>query len=64
MILKEIVMDKLDSLQKLQRPELRLAMLFSTTLLATDSANRIKEASRKQLEATVSADTQQKHSDL
>jgi hypothetical protein len=64
MILREIVMDKLDSLQKLQRPELRLAMLFSTTLLATDSANRIKDASRKQLEATVSADTQQKHSDL
>ena len=64
MILREIVMDKLDSLQKLQRPELRLAMLFSTTLLATDSANRMKEASRKQLEATVSADTQQKHSDL
>ena len=64
MILKEMVMVKLDSLQKLQRPELRLAMLFSTTLLATDSANRMKEASRHKLEAKISPATQEKHSDL
>jgi hypothetical protein len=64
MIMKEIAMDKLDSLQKLHRPELRLAMLFSTTLLATDSANRIKDASRKQMEVKVSPSTLEKHNDL
>lgn len=64
MIMKEIAMEKLDSLQKLHRPELRLAMLFSTTLLATDSANRIKDASRKQMEVKVSPITLEKHNDL
>ena len=64
MIMKEIAMEKLDSLQKLQRPELRLAMLFTTTLLATDSANRMKDVAQKQKETKVPAATLEKHSDL
>lgn len=64
MIMKEIAMEKLDSLQKLQRPELRLAMLFTTTLLATDSANRMKDTAQKQKETKVPAATLEKHSDL
>ena len=44
MILWEIALEQVDAFNKLQRPELRLAMLFSTTLLATeptDASNRL-----------------------
>ena len=64
MILREMVMERIDSFQKFQRPEMRLALLFSTTLLATDSANRMKEASRTKLEVKINTTTQAKHSDL
>ena len=40
--LRELALERVDSFKQLQRPELRLAMLFSTTLLATDQANRLK----------------------
>ena len=43
MILREIALEQVDAFNKLQRPELRLAMLFSTTLLATDASNRLKD---------------------
>ena len=64
MILKEMVMEQMESFDKYQRPELRLALLFSTTLLMTDSANRMKEASKQRVEAKVASATIQKHSDL
>jgi uncharacterized protein YdbL (DUF1318 family) len=54
MILQEIAMERASSFQKYQRPELRLAMLFSTTLLATDSQNRLKEATAKKVDPDVS----------
>ena len=60
MILQEIAMERAASFQKFQRPELRLAMLLSTTLLATDSQNRMKVVAAKK----VSADTAKEFSDL
>ena len=59
MILREIALEQVDAFNKLQRPELRLAMLFSTTLLATDASNRLKERT-KALPPAVA----QKHADL
>ena len=64
MILKEMVMEQMESFNAYQKPELRLALLFSTTLLMTDSANRMKEASKQRVEAKVASATIQKHSDL
>ena len=59
MILREIALEQVDAFNKLQRPELRLAMLFSTTLLATDASNRLKDR-EKALPPAVA----QKHADL
>ena len=64
MILREMVMDKMDSFDKYQRPELRLAMLFTTTLLATDSANRMKEATKERSGKTLNPAVAEKHRDL
>ena len=44
MILREICMERVESLKKIQRPELRLGMLMATTLLAVDSQNRMGAA--------------------
>ena len=43
MILREIALEKVESFKKLQRPELRLALLMSTTMLATDAGNRMTQ---------------------
>ena len=43
LILKEIAMERAASLQSIQRPELRLALILSTSLLAMDSQNRLAE---------------------
>jgi len=51
MVLRELALERVDSLRNIQRPEMRLAMLFSMTLLATDQANRLKDA---KMEAPVS----------
>jgi len=60
MILREIALEQLETFDKLQRPELRLALLFSTTLLATDSANRQKGV----LKGPVPTAAATKHADL
>ena len=44
MIMKEICMERVESLKRIQRPELRLAMIMATTLLAVDSQNRLATA--------------------
>lgn len=68
MILKEMAMERLESFDKFQRPELRLAMLFSTTLLSVDAANRMKAGSgvgvKKQQDGKVSPATLAKNADL
>lgn len=47
LILKEMALERADSFEKAQRPEMRLAFLVSTTLLSVDSMNRMKSAIRK-----------------
>ena len=42
-ILREIAMERVDDLKKFQRPEVRLALLMTTTLMAVDSRGRLNE---------------------
>ena len=53
LILKEIAMERAASLQTIQRPELRLALILSTTLLATDSQNRLAEHTKAKVDPEV-----------
>lgn len=49
LILKEIAMERAAALHAMQRPELRLALILSTTLLALDSQNRLAEQTQKSM---------------
>lgn len=51
MILREIAVGRAESLSKFQRPEIRLAVLLSTTLLGLDNANRLADL-RQEAKAT------------
>ena len=42
LILKEMALERADSFETAQRPEMRLAFLVSTTLLSVDSLNRMR----------------------
>lgn len=53
LILKEIAMERAASLQSIQRPELRLALILSTSLLATDSQNRLAEHAKAKVNPEV-----------
>ena len=53
LILKEMALDRADSLEQAQRPEIRLAFLVSTTLLSVDLMNR-KRITEKQPEVAES----------
>jgi hypothetical protein len=64
MILKEMVLEQIDSFEKYQKPHLRLALLFTTTLMATDAANRMKDLQKSTAARTVSQATHEKHEDL
>jgi hypothetical protein len=46
LILKEMALDRADSFEQAQRPEIRLAFLVSTTLLSVDGLNRMKHSRR------------------
>lgn len=59
MILKELALEKADQWSGAQRPEIRLGMLLSSTLLAVDTSNRIAK-----LNARAPADAQAKYGDL
>jgi len=48
LILKEMALERADSFEHAQRPEVRLAFLVSTTLLSVDSLNRMRAAQPKQ----------------
>jgi hypothetical protein len=48
LILKEMALERADSFEHAQRPEVRLAFLVSTTLLSVDSLNRMRGAQRAQ----------------
>ena len=47
LILREMALDRADSLEQAQRPEIRLAFLVSTTLLSVDLLNRKRALSAK-----------------
>ena len=51
LILKEMALERADSFEHAQRPEVRLAFLVSTTLLSVDSLNRMRSAQPKQKDA-------------
>ena len=48
LILKEMALERADSFEHAQRPEVRLAFLVSTTLLSVDSLNRMRAATAVQ----------------
>ena len=50
LILKEMALERADSFEHAQRPEVRLAFLVSTTLLSVDSLNRMRTAKVPQKE--------------
>lgn len=66
-ILREIAFERAEQLTAYQRPELRLTLLLTTTLLAVDSRNRMAEfrqMSHAQAQAEVPAEAEQKYGDL
>jgi hypothetical protein len=48
LIMTEMAMEQKDKLQKIQRPEVRLAMIMTTTLMAVNTQNSLAAMSRKQ----------------
>ena len=58
LIFQELAYNNLESIKKIQGPEVRLAMLMTQTLLATDARNRAN------VKSPVSADVQERFSDL
>lgn len=53
-ILREIALNNVESFKSVQRPELRLATILATSLLACDSRNRILEIQKARSEPKVS----------
>ena len=47
LILKEMALERADSFEQAQRPEVRLAFLVSTTLLSVDSLNRMRTSQQR-----------------
>lgn len=64
MILHEIAMERAETLEKYQRPEIRLALLLSTTLLSLDTANRSKELEEATAKEKISAQVEEQYRDL
>ena len=62
LILKEMALERADSFEQAQRPEVRLAFLVSTTLLSVDSINRIK--AQRQGRPKAEEPPEQKYKDL
>jgi hypothetical protein len=48
MIMQELAMEQKDKFQKIQRPEVRLAMIMTTSLLAVNSQNTLVELRQRQ----------------
>ena len=55
-ILREIALNNVESFKSVQRPELRLATILATSLLACDSRNRILEIQKARSESKVTAE--------
>lgn len=64
MILHEIAMERAETLEKYQRPEIRLALLLSTTLLSIDTANRNKDVEEFTGKEKVNARVEEQYRDL
>lgn len=64
MILQEIAIERADTLTKYQRPEIRLALILSTTLLAMDNNNRLKELQAATGSQKISQDAEATYKDL
>jgi hypothetical protein len=61
-ILREIALERVDELKKYQRPEVRLTLLLTTTLMAVDSRNRLAEF--RQMAQPAPANAEEKYADL
>jgi hypothetical protein len=61
-ILREIALERVDELKKYQRPEVRLTLLLTTTLMAVDSRNRMMEF--RQMAQPAPANAEEKYADL
>lgn len=61
-ILREIALERVDELKKYQRPEVRLTLLLTTTLMAVDSRNRMAEF--RQMAQPAPANAEEKYADL
>ena len=64
MILREIAVERAESLSKFQRPEIRLAVLLSTTLLGLDNANRLADLRQEAKAAPVTPLVEETYRDL
>jgi hypothetical protein len=64
MILQEIAMERAEAFTKFQRPEVRLALILSTTLISLDNANRLKEYQESTKKETVQPLVEEQYRDL
>ena len=64
LILKEMALERADSFEGAQRPEVRLAFLVSTTLLSVDSLNRMRAATGQRVQQKPPEDKKEEYKDL
>ena len=64
MCLKEIAINEWERLKSFDAPHIRLGMLFSMTLLQTDTRNRMNDQLKRVVEAPVNPDVMAQNEDL
>jgi predicted transcriptional regulator len=62
--LREIAINNVESYKKVERPEMRLATVLVTTLLATDARNRMEQVRTEFKTAPVNEQTEQQFADM
>jgi hypothetical protein len=62
--LREIAINNVESYKKIEKPEMRLATVLVTTLLATDSRNRLEGMRNEFKNKPVSSEQEDKFNDL
>ena len=63
MILQEIAIERAETMEKYQRPEVRLAVILTSTLMAMDNANRLRDLNVK-ADVTIQPAINEQYKDL
>lgn len=64
MILQEIAIERAETMAKYQRPEVRLAVILTSTLMSMDNANRMRELNKSVIDKPLEAAVEEQYKDL